>query len=158
MLQRIQTVFLALTTVASLLLFFFPLAGFYNETEGNYHLYIYGIRCLDPDPRFHFGNYFTLPLVFFTIVSIILSFSTVFLYKKRVLQSRICTFNILINIVFLMVLFFFYINKIKTIAHSEPDYNLFGMLLPLIAMIFLVLANRAIKKDENLVKSADRLR
>jgi ABC-type polysaccharide transport system permease subunit len=33
-----------------------------------------------------------------------------------------------------------------------------GMFLPIVAIVFLVLANKAIKKDEDLVKSVDRLR
>jgi hypothetical protein len=33
-----------------------------------------------------------------------------------------------------------------------------GMLLPIFSIVFLVLANKAIKKDEDLVKSVDRLR
>ena len=33
-----------------------------------------------------------------------------------------------------------------------------GMLIPVFSIVFLVLANRAIKKDEDLVKSVDRLR
>jgi hypothetical protein len=32
------------------------------------------------------------------------------------------------------------------------------MFLPIVAIVFLALANKAIKKDEDLVKSADRLR
>jgi ABC-type polysaccharide transport system permease subunit len=33
-----------------------------------------------------------------------------------------------------------------------------GMFLPIVAIVLLVLANKAIKKDEDLVKSVDRLR
>ena len=33
-----------------------------------------------------------------------------------------------------------------------------GMFLPILAILLLVLANNAIKKDEDLVKSVDRLR
>jgi hypothetical protein len=33
-----------------------------------------------------------------------------------------------------------------------------GMLIPVLSIVFLVLANKAVKKDEALVKSADRLR
>ncbi|MEP3383632.1 MAG: DUF4293 family protein, partial [Flavobacteriaceae bacterium] len=33
-----------------------------------------------------------------------------------------------------------------------------GMLIPVFSIVFLVLSNRAIKKDEDLVKSVDRLR
>ena len=33
-----------------------------------------------------------------------------------------------------------------------------GLILPIFSIVFLVLANKAIKKDEDLVKSVDRLR
>jgi hypothetical protein len=33
-----------------------------------------------------------------------------------------------------------------------------GMFIPIASIVFLVLANKAIKKDEDLVKSVDRLR
>ena len=33
-----------------------------------------------------------------------------------------------------------------------------GMFIPVLSIVFLVLANKAIKKDEDLVKSVDRLR
>ena len=33
-----------------------------------------------------------------------------------------------------------------------------GMFLPVVSIILLALANKAIKKDEDLVKSADRIR
>jgi hypothetical protein len=158
MLQRIQTLYLALASIASVLLFFFPLAFFYNEMEGNYKFFIYGIKCMDPEPKVAFSTFFTIPLIFFAAVSIIFSISAIFLYKNRPQQNRLCTFNVLTNIIFLMVVFFFYINKIKELTMTEPEYNYIGMCLPLISLAFLVLASRAIRKDEALVKSADRLR
>jgi len=40
-----------------------------------------------------------------------------------------------------------------------PNYlDSIGIYLPLIALVFMVMANRAIKRDEKLVRSADRLR
>jgi hypothetical protein len=64
----------------------------------------------------------------------------------------------LTNIVLVMVIFFFYDTKITAMTRIEPDYNFTGMALPLVSILFLILANMAIKKDEALVKSADRLR
>ena len=64
----------------------------------------------------------------------------------------------LANIVLIMVVFFFYATRIKTMTLTEPDYNITGMALPLISLAFLVLATRAIRKDDAMVKSSDRLR
>ena len=158
MIQRIQTVYLILAALASALLFVFPLAYFYNEQEGNYRLFIYGIRCMDPEPKVFFSTFFTLPLVIFVLVSLVFSVAAIFLYRNRPRQVRLCNFNVLANIIFLMVLFFFYIARIKSLTSTEPDYHYVGMILPLVTIACLVLATRAINKDEALVKAADRLR
>ncbi len=158
MLQRIQTIYLVLVAIACILLFFFPLAFFYNEMEGNYRFFIYGVQSMDPDPKVVFGSFFAIPLIFFVVVSFIFAVSAIFLYKNRPLQNRLCTFNVLTNIVFIMVVFFFYITRIKSMTSTEPEYNYFGMVLPLISLALLILASRAIMKDEALVKSTDRLR
>ncbi|MEI7663010.1 MAG: DUF4293 domain-containing protein [Bacteroidota bacterium] len=158
MLQRIQSVFLVIVALASVLLFFFPLANYYNDLHGNYKFFIYGIRYMDPEPKVLFGTFFTAPLVFLAAASFIFSVVTIFLYKNRFLQIRICAFNLITNIVFIMVVFFFYATRIQSMTQIEPDYNYIGMALPLVSILFLVLSNRAIRKDEALVKSADRLR
>ncbi len=158
MLQRIQTLYLAIAALACVLLFFFPLAAFFNELEGNYKLFIYGIRSLDPEPRAVFSLFFTLPLIVLVIVSILLTLLTIFSYKKRWLQVRLNAFNVITNIVVIMLIFFYYAPYITGITKSDPEYNYIGMILPLITLAMLILATRAIKKDEALVKSADRLR
>jgi len=158
MLQRIQSVYLGLAAIICILLFFFPLASFYHEDHGNYKFFILGIQCMDPDPKELFGKWFTIPLVLITIVSILLNIATIFLYKKRWLQIRLIAFSGLLLIVFVMIVFFFYATKIQTVTQIEPEYNLFGMMLPLVSLVLLILANYAIRKDVAMVKSADRLR
>jgi hypothetical protein len=158
MLQRIQSVYLTVVALAAVMLFFFPLADFYNDMEGNYKFFIYGIKCMDPEPKVLFNSFFTLPLLVLVIVSFIFSVATIFLYKRRLLQIRICAFNMITNIVFIMVVFFFYATRIQGMTKTEPEYNYLGMIMPLISIVFLILSNRAIRKDEVLVKSADRLR
>ncbi|MCX6268528.1 MAG: DUF4293 domain-containing protein [Bacteroidetes bacterium] len=158
MLQRIQTLYLAIVAIACILLFFFPLANYYHEIQGNYKLFIYGIKSMDPEPKVLFSSYFTIPLIFMAVASFIFAVSAIFLFKNRPLQIRLCAFNMLTNIVLVMVIFFFYATKIKTMTLIEPEYNYTGMALPLVSILFLVLANQAIRKDEALVRSADRLR
>lgn len=158
MLQRIQSVYLGMAAIAGILLFFFPLASFYHEDHGNYKLFILGIQYLDPDPKELFGKWFTIPLILITFFSILLDVVTVFFFKKRWLQRRLIAFSGLLMIVLVMIIFFFYATKIETITHIEPEYNFIGMMLPLLSLVLLILANYAIRKDDALVKSADRLR
>jgi hypothetical protein len=158
MLQRIQTLYLGIVAIACILLFFFPLANYYNELQGNYKFFIYGIRSMDPEPKVLFSQFFTIPLIFMVVASFIFTVSTIFLFKNRPLQIRLCAFNMLTNIVLVMVIFFFYATKIKTMTLTEPEYNYTGMVLPLVSVLFLIFANKAIRRDEALVKSADRLR
>jgi hypothetical protein len=158
MIQRIQTLYLALAALACILLFFFPLANFYHEVEGNYKFFIQGIRSMDPEPKQHFSLLFSLPGLVLTIVSILFSAISIGLYKQRTLQIRLIAFNVLTLVVLILVLFFFYTAQLKTMTGADPDYTYPGMLLPVISLVMLILANRSVRNDEKLVKSADRLR
>jgi len=158
MLQRMQTLYLAIVAIACILLFFFPLANYYNEIQGNYRFFIYGIRSMDPEPKVSFNIFFTIPLIFMVVASFIFTVSAIFLFKNRPLQIRLCAFNMLTNIVLIMVIFFFYATRIQTMTLIEPEYSYTGMVLPLVSILFLIFANQAIKKDETLVKSSERLR
>ena len=158
MIQRIQSLFLFISALAGILLFFFPVATFYDELLGNYRFLITGIDSMDPTPRIQFSPWFTSPLWIIAAASTALSVITIFLYKNRLLQLRLVAFNILFNILLIILIFIFYINKIQEFTHIAPSYKQIGIFLPLISLLFLVLANRSIRKDESKVKAADRLR
>lgn len=158
MIQRIQSVYLFFAILCGILLFFFPIAIFYNELLGNYRLLITGVECMDPTPKMQFSFWFTSPLLAITALTVILSAATLFLYRNRILQIRLITFSILFNILLIVLIFLFYTNKIQEITGIEPSYSQAGIFFPLIALLFLILANRAIRKDESRVKAADRIR
>jgi ABC-type polysaccharide transport system permease subunit len=64
--------------------------------------------------------------------------------------------NIILNLILLGLFVYRSLNVSgETPAVSEKGI---GMFLPIVAIVLLVLANKAIKKDEDLVKSVDRLR
>ena len=158
MIQRIQSLFLAIAAAAAVLMLFFPTAEFFSGTElGNYKLLATGLRCMDPNPRFQTAAWFGFPLLALISVNIILPVLILFLYKNRQLQLKILTFNILITIVLVIVVLMFYMSAVQKLTGIAPAYQ-FGAFCPLISLIFLVLANRYIRKDENMVRSADRLR
>ncbi len=101
-----------------------------------------------------YGKDFTATL-FLGSMSVLLSIVSIFLYKTRLKQFVLGRINILIN--FLTIGFFVYWTLILP-GEMEISEKGIGIFLPIISIVFLALANKAIKKDEDLVKSADRFR
>ena len=90
------------------------------------------------------------------MVSAALALITIFLFKNRQLQFVLGRVNIILNLILLGL--FVYRSLSLSGEISEISEKGIGMLLPIFSIVFLVLANKAIKKDEDLVKSVDRLR
>jgi hypothetical protein len=137
MLQRIQTIYLLLAFMATGILPFF--LSLWTMVDGTGYLFmqnqVYVVL---------FGLSTTLTLV--SIVS----------YKKRENQFVMGRLNIILNLILLGLFVYRSLNLSGEIpAVSEKGI---GMFLPIVAIVLLVLANKAIKKDEDLVKSVDRLR
>ena len=87
-------------------------------------------------------------LLFPLIISII-SFYTIFKYKNRQTQFVLNRFSIILCFLFVGILVFMF-----DIISSFEWINL----VPLFSIVLLVLANRAIKKDDDLIRSIDRIR
>lgn len=158
MIQRIQSVFLFLAFAACVALFFFPLAGIYSPTY-TYHFFVYELKNMVPGEPSIFSFMTTLPLLLANILTGLLAAVSIFLYKNRGTQARVVRFAIFTDIVMIALIFFVYAQIIERNLGASPDYLAeAGIYFPLIALIFLILANRFIVKDERLVRSADRLR
>ena len=97
-------------------------------------------------------EYLVFGLIF---VSIALAVISILSFKKRQLQFVLNRLNIISNFVLLGV---FVYRSLKVSGETLVSEKGIGVLLPIISIVFLVLANKAIKKDEDLVKSVDRLR
>jgi hypothetical protein len=96
------------------------------------------------------------PLVFGLIfTSIALTVISILSFKKRQLQFVLNRLNIISNFVLLGV---FVYRSLTLSGETLVSEKGIGVLLPIISIVFLVLANKAVKKDEDLVKSVDRLR
>ena len=85
-----------------------------------------------------------------------LSILSILFYKKRQHQFVIGRLNIILNLILLGLFVYHSLNLSgETVFVSKKGI---GMFLPIFSIVLLVLANKAIKKDEDLVKSVDRLR
>nr|WP_297310107.1 DUF4293 domain-containing protein [uncultured Flavobacterium sp.] len=136
MIQRIQSVYLFLAFVVSgILSLVFPLwknASGQDFFVGQNEMYVIG-----------FG------------ISAALSIISILGYKKRQTQFVYNRLNMILNFILLGLFVYQSLNLSGETAVSEKGI---GMFLPIVSIILLVLANKAIKKDEDLVKSADRIR
>lgn len=143
MIQRIQTIYLLLTSIVSgVLIFVFNLWETVKQNIFIVDLFSREALTLK-----------VIPFMFFA--SAILAFVTIFLFKNRKLQFVLGRIIILINLFLLGLLIYLSLNLSGEAAVSEKGI---GMFLPILAILLVVLANKAIKKDEDLVKSVDRLR
>ncbi|WP_281635652.1 DUF4293 domain-containing protein [Flavobacterium marginilacus] len=137
MIQRIQTIYLLIAFLAvGILPFIFPL---WKWSDGK--------------------DYFVMQN---QIYSILLGLSTaitvysIISFKKRQTQFVANRLNIVLNLI-LLGLFVYHSLNLSGEAVTVSEKGI-GMFVPILAVVFLVLANKAIKKDEDLVKSVDRLR
>jgi hypothetical protein len=158
MIQRIQSLFLLLAFIAAVILFFFPLAGIYSTTA-TYKFYVYGLVNMVPGEKSMFSFMTTFPLLLINLLVSAFSLGAIFAYKNRLTQMKVVRITILLNILLIGLVFFVYAKIIETNLLVSPDYlDEAGIYFPLISLIFLILANRSIMKDEKLVRSVDRLR
>ena len=92
------------------------------------------------------------PLFVIQAFASVLSLYTIFIYKKRPLQAKLCLVTILIH-------FAWYILLAALIHQGKADQNLpIVACFPLIAAILCFMARKAILADERLVRAADRIR
>lgn len=144
MIQRIQSIYLFLAALLSGgVVFFVSFLGNGNNEVSN-------ITSLLTDERFLIKS---IGIGFF--VSAALSALSIFLFKQRQNQFVLGRLNILINFYLLGVLLF---ESLMVSGETNVSEKGIGVSLPIIVVVLLVMANKAIKKDENLVKSVDRLR
>jgi len=144
MVQRIQSLYLFFSAIISLgLIFVFALWENVDKIE------FFAIDLFD-EPNLAFK---VVPILF--LLSGLMSLMSLSLFKTRLKQFVLNRFNILINLILLGVLIYYLLTLSGEAEVSEKGI---GVVLPIIVIVLLVLANKAIKKDEDLVKSVDRLR
>ncbi|MDB5020560.1 MAG: hypothetical protein JWQ28_1687 [Pedobacter sp.] len=152
MIQRIQTIWLFLATLVTLLLLLIPIVT--KQANGtDYWIVATGLYQKNQQGITKMESF--LPLIICTIATSIISLANIFNYTNRKLQKKLA----LINIVFIVGLSFWIFQAAKKIPGGidNASYNL-GAFFPLLAIIFLFLAVGGISRDEKLVRSADRLR
>ncbi len=147
MIQRIQTVFLLVVLACSVCLFFLPFISYEN---------MFNTFTLSAFKQPFCGLlYYTAESL--NLIILLLSFICIFLFKKRMLQGRISTILVFLNTILLLVLLFTKTAIVEDFL-GGAKHTLWPSYLPVLSTICAYLAGRFIKKDEELVRSADRIR
>jgi CDP-diglyceride synthetase len=152
MIQRIQTLYLATAAFVLGLMLQSPIVSFVIDGK-IYDLTSYKLVNSQDASDVIFSNY---PLAVLIIVTSLLAFITIIFFKNRKLQMKLTLFNwiLTLGIYVLIAYYYFQAQAIKQLIFS---FRL-PIIYPAIAFILLVLAFKAIKKDEEIIQSIDRIR
>lgn len=155
MLQRIQTVYLLLIVILSGITFYLPVVDFVVLKSGlTYLLDFNGVYLLKSTGNVSESSSWGLTVLAGLVP--IIAFVSIFMYKNRIKQIRLCVMNMLFMILYYVVLAIYIW---LSVGRLEADWHLRATaLFPLICLILNYLAIGAIGKDEALVKSLDRIR
>lgn len=150
MLQRKQSVFLFVSFVLSVVCLCLPIGELEPAGMGIgpkvYNLWISGNG---------YHDFSACPLFVLMSLSGLLSIVTVFLYRNRMLQSKLCVCNIFLSLVWYVV----YAVLIKKVATPDLTFHVsFALCLPMVSILLNLMARKGILNDEKLVRAADRIR
>ena len=152
MIQRIQTLYLLLAAALMSLTLFLPLA---TIMQGGNELVVKAFTLSGVE-----GFEGSLPLYLgaFLAVTTALLLVIIFLFKKRLLQIRLCV-SAIVLLLGSAILIGLYCYRLCDILAGDLIFTLgFASLMPVVAIIPVALAIRCIARDEALVRSLDRIR
>jgi Domain of unknown function (DUF4293) len=149
MIQRIQSIYLFVAAVAFGLQIVLPYAmAPANTPATTAPIFADGV----------FNLFDNVGMMGLTGLGIIDSILAIFMFKNRALQGRLVGMTIIVAIMLLVLVGFTFYMANKGLPEGAIVSYGAGFVLPLVATFLLWMASGAIKKDENLVKSMDRLR
>lgn len=154
MIQRIQTLWLALAVIISAVLLNI---GCVNLEGGNSEKYLVGfkgITVLKDTGTEVVRSSVVIPVTLILVP--LLSLTAIFLFKRRTLQKNLTLLAVALSICLCIIIVYYCALLInRSGAAFVPGFR---MILPVLMLIATIMAYRGIVKDEKLVKSYDRLR
>lgn len=154
MIQRIQTLYLLAVAAMMITAIFTPLANFMAGAE-EYNLFAFALKGAEMS---HSTIYMGIIIALAAIVPLV----TIFSYKKRLLQIRLCAVEIvlLLGSLIFMGIYYYLSNRIFSELGLQVQITSIriAVIFPIVSLILTYMASRAIFKDEMLVRSLDRIR
>ena len=155
MIQRIQTIYLLLATILMSLALCLPLATIW---QGGNELVV---KAFFLDGEMGFKAPLPIYMGIVLAVATVLPFITIFIYKKRLAQIRLCVSELVLLVGSIAFIALYCYRLCDVLKEMFPELNFtlgIASLMPVASIILVILAIRGIAKDEALVRSLDRIR
>ncbi|MGD2034439.1 MAG: DUF4293 domain-containing protein [Bacteroidales bacterium] len=154
MIQRIQSLFLLVAFVLSVIFAVHPISTMMLNEKIVAEYLTYGLFSAEEPVRMMYN---TFPVIILAVVTALLSLITILIFKKRTLQMRLCVYNILLTLglVISMAVYYFLIKKNFIVLSHAFSYT---AIIPFLNIILIFQAFRGIRRDDLLLKSYNRLR
>ncbi|MDR0295856.1 MAG: DUF4293 domain-containing protein [Prevotellaceae bacterium] len=131
MLQRIQTIFLLAAAILLTCMFFNPFISAGDEL-------------------IQYTDFLTIRILI--ILTVVIGYLNIFMYRKRTIQIRLCIYNCLVLLGLQgFIAYYIFTNKVDVVFSLTAAF-------PIISAILTYMAMRYIVRDEALVKTMERLR
>lgn len=154
MIQRIQSLYLLLVVILMSLTLCLPIATFVVD-GATFELTAFALRCGDLSES-------TVWMGILLALATVLPLVTIFLFKKRTLQVRLCAVELvlLLGSLLMVGLYYWLTSSLFDDTTLVVEHRQFGWAapMPIVSLVLTYLASRAIFKDEVLVRSLDRIR
>lgn len=159
MIQRLQTIYLALVAIISILGLCLPLGQFFDRTTmiASFNSFLFTPAKEITDHH----DFAPMALGIILILVILITLVSIMLFKFRMRQLRLTIFSTILlvgYVVYYVFLIFHYQSSIADVLDSVSFHLCVGGVLPVLSIILNCLAIHGIRKDEALVRSLDRLR
>lgn len=141
MIQRIQSLWLLLSTLCAALILFVPV---FSGAAADGLVKVFSIRE-------------NLILLLIVVLSMVIPFINIFLFKNRGLQKKLIINNMILSVL-TVVTEYFSVDKFKQAFGITQGTWEISAILPFFIILFLVFAFRGIRKDEKLLSESERLR
>ena len=159
MIQRIQSIFLALVAVCMIMVVAFPI---WDKTDTqnmqNMHLNAFSLMHTQGNKIVEANSATAIYIAILAIIVLAISVFSIFSFKKRILQMKLGMANSMTMLVLMAV-------NVITIYKAEKIFNetqkgdfSFGFWAIIAGILFNIAANFFIRKDEKLVQSSNRMR
>ena len=152
MIQRIQTLFLLGAVVFLALMLFLPLAEILTVDGRVYSVLSMGLMAEGGEAVVP-----TWPVLILILVTALMLFINIFLFRNRKLQIRLCVYGIILEFGLIGLLYYFWVVIFRQLEVENLSVWL-PVVFPLVSIILTFLAFRGIRKDEILIRSMDKLR
>ena len=161
MIQRIQTVYLLLVAILGILALCFPIMGICSPDVGLSKIYALGSLCCT---CMGVGAIWSKLFGVVALLIPLLALFTIFMFKKRTLQIKLSIAIVLLILLFYLFSILFLTISYRHISDIPHLYGSFSLNLSLafffnaIGLVLSILAIVAIRRDESMVRSLDRIR